>query len=205
MVKISALPPQNSPDGLDPLPATDTSVGDTKKLTLTKLKEWLQSLTTWITATMIAVGAITPEKLLSGAGTTWPWQAWTPTWTNLTVGNGTLDAKYAQIGKTVHFRLKLTFGSTTSIGGSVDLTAPTNYNAGYNLRHQMGMLSIEDNGTASYYGFVRTRDVLSTNRLQLGVYRVDATYASINSLSSTVPMTWTTSDQLMLVGSYEMD
>jgi hypothetical protein len=38
--------------------------------------------------TGIAASAITPEKLLTGTGTTWPWTAWTPSWTNLTVGTG---------------------------------------------------------------------------------------------------------------------
>src|SRR5207253_1317172 len=33
------------------------------------------------------------------------WQSWTPTWTNLTVGNAVQACKYIQIGKTVHFRV----------------------------------------------------------------------------------------------------
>jgi len=53
MPKISALPAMTSADGADPAPIVDDSAGSTKKITLTKMKEWLQSLTAWITGGMI--------------------------------------------------------------------------------------------------------------------------------------------------------
>lgn len=71
MVKISALPPMTSPDGADPAPVTDTSAGATLKLTLTKLKEWLQSLTSWITTAMVADAAITKAKIDYSTGAGW--------------------------------------------------------------------------------------------------------------------------------------
>ena len=43
--------------------------------------------------------------------------SWTPTFSYLTIGNGTLSAQYVQIGKVVHWYLKLIFGTTTSIVG----------------------------------------------------------------------------------------
>jgi hypothetical protein len=42
------------------------------------------------------------------------WSSWTPTVVNMTVGNGTVTAKYTQIGKIVHWRVKVVTGSTTS-------------------------------------------------------------------------------------------
>lgn len=52
-------------------------------------------------------------------------QTWTPTWTNLTVGNGTVNAHYQTTGNLVTFQMKLTFGSTTSIsGGGVSMSLP---------------------------------------------------------------------------------
>jgi len=48
------------------------------------------------------------------------WATYTPTWTatttNPTLGNGTLNGRYKQIGKTVHLAIELTFGSTTTPG-----------------------------------------------------------------------------------------
>ena len=46
------------------------------------------------------------------------WTSYTPTFTNLTLNNGTIDFKYVQIGKTVHVRGLLTWGSTTSATAS---------------------------------------------------------------------------------------
>lgn len=63
MVKISALPPMTSPDGDDEAPIVDDSVGSTKKFTLTLLKEWLQSLSGWITTAMLNNGSVTPDKM----------------------------------------------------------------------------------------------------------------------------------------------
>lgn len=54
MPKISALPPLTSPDGDDESPIVDDSATTTKKLTLTGLKEWLQTVVGWITASMIS-------------------------------------------------------------------------------------------------------------------------------------------------------
>jgi hypothetical protein len=46
------------------------------------------------------------------------WTAYTPTWTSdsgsPSIGNGTLVGRYKQLGKTVFFNLKLTYGSTTT-------------------------------------------------------------------------------------------
>lgn len=54
------------------------------------------------------------------------WKTWTPTFTGTAVGNGTLNAVYAQVGKTVYFRVTLTLGSTSSFASSADtmFTAP---------------------------------------------------------------------------------
>ena len=54
MPKISALPPMTTADAADEAPIVDTSVTTTKKWTLTLLKTYLQSLTAWVTSTMIS-------------------------------------------------------------------------------------------------------------------------------------------------------
>lgn len=53
MPKISALPPMVTADAADEAPIVDTSVTTTKKWTLTLLKTYLQSLTAWVTSTML--------------------------------------------------------------------------------------------------------------------------------------------------------
>lgn len=58
MPKISALATITSPDGDDELAIVDDSASTTKKITLTGLKTWFQSLVGWITADMIASGSV---------------------------------------------------------------------------------------------------------------------------------------------------
>src|ERR1035437_2934969 len=64
------------------------------------------------------------------------WIAWTP---NLTftgggsIGNGVVSGRYTQIGKTVHFTMLFTLGSTTSFAGLTNLvsTLPVTASAGW--------------------------------------------------------------------------
>jgi hypothetical protein len=50
------------------------------------------------------------------------WVAYTPTLTNITLGNGTLTGRYKQIGKLVFFEVTLTFGSTTTLATVANYT-----------------------------------------------------------------------------------
>lgn len=52
------------------------------------------------------------------------WSTWIPTWTNLTIGNGTNYAHYLQVGKFVYFQLITTFGTTTTMGSLPTFTLP---------------------------------------------------------------------------------
>lgn len=71
MPKIPALPPIASPDGADQLPIEDVSANTTKFITLTGLKNWLATLTNWITAAMLDVGvAVQTVTASNSAGAT---------------------------------------------------------------------------------------------------------------------------------------
>lgn len=52
------------------------------------------------------------------------WTAYTPVNTNLTLGNGTVVARYKRIGKTVHFRVAYTGGTTSSAAGGLSIGLP---------------------------------------------------------------------------------
>lgn len=166
----------------------------------------------WIAVVISGASAITSVKQWGEGAAGVPiypdngfagWRSWTPAWTNLTLGNATVDFKYIQIGKTIQIRGKLVFGSTSSISGNVAFTAPISYNSGYNVRTVIGNLSIEDAGTASYFGYVRINDSASSNLLQFGISNVGGTYASYTAMTSSVPMTWANGDQLMISATYE--
>jgi len=149
----------------------------------------------------ITDGAVTPAKLQSGTGSTWAWQTWTPTLTNLTIGNGALGSnRYIQIGKTVHFSLNILFGTTTSMSTAPKFTLPVTARSVSNF--PWGIANYLDNsaGNLTYIGQV-TFD--STTVARLAVTNASATYATIESVTATVPFTWAVSDSINIFGSYE--
>jgi len=84
-----------------------------------------------------------------------PWKTYTPAWTaattNPVLGNGTLTGQYLQVGKTVHYRIVLTMGSTTTYGsGYYQLSLPVassvathiaGYGVGFNLTNRKSLMA----------------------------------------------------------------
>jgi len=125
------------------------------------------------------------------------WTTYTPSFFNLTLGNGTLTARYAKTAKTVNYFIRLVFGSTTSISGSVSFTLPIAPN---NTEGPIGDVFIDDPGTAGYLG----QCVSFGGNPFISVGRSDATFLKYEIINATVPMTWGTGDALNIRGSYEV-
>jgi hypothetical protein len=80
---------------------------------------------------MTALGDFSSGDVLTAAdlnviGT---WTAFTPSWTNLTVGDATQSAQYSVINEICHVHGFIDFGSTTTITGSVYFAAPVAFTA----------------------------------------------------------------------------
>lgn len=151
-----------------------------------------------VTATSIADGAIQPKALVTGTGSGWAWSTWSPTWTNLNLGNGVLNAKYIQIGKAVFGQVNLLFGSTTTVSGGVKFTLPVTSNSAYRTDSVIGTLIY--NGVVYGPGFLCWT---STTTATLQATTVSATYATGVDFSSTVPFTWGTGSALTFNFNYE--
>ena len=120
--------------------------------------------------------------------------AYTPTYTNLTIGNGTVTARYGQSGKFVTVNWKLLLGSTSSVSGAVTVSLPvtaTNTNA-------VGNVYMLDAATAEYLGIVKLESTTSMKIL------TPQFASNINAgLSSSFPMTWATNDEIRITLVYE--
>jgi hypothetical protein len=125
----------------------------------------------------------------------YPWQVWTPTYTNMTIGNGTSVARYVKIGKTVHWYLKFTFGSTSSFGIYTAFTLPSTPISGFNYNARG--LCRDAGVTWRFASAIIDTEVYPNVENVAGTYSVDV------SISSTVPFTWGTGDFLQLAGTYE--
>jgi hypothetical protein len=134
----------------------------------------------------------------SGLAYSADWTSYTPTWTSTgtapSLGNGTLNGNYIQIGKTVFAQIYFVAGSTTTFGtGSWRFSLPVTANV---LAATAALLPggayVEDSGVAGYTRSCR---------------RVSSTTVTFNSegnqeLSNLTPFTWATNDYFNATFSY---
>ncbi|CAB4142233.1 hypothetical protein UFOVP439_21 [uncultured Caudovirales phage] len=151
------------------------------------------------TPARLAVGANdTVLVAASGQATGLQWSgastSWTPSIFNLTLGNGTLSGSYVKVGKLVHARLIVTFGSTTSVGGTFVIGAPTTANGMINAN-----IIYEDTGVQAFSG---TYEQIGSD-IYLRAQNATTTYVSNTALSSTIPFTWGSGDKLIVAIMYE--
>ncbi len=128
--------------------------------------------------------------------------AYTPTFVNFTLTNGTLTAAFSMIGKRVFVRFDLTIGAATEATGDVTIsfpvTAATYPSAG--LIH-IGQASMFDTSAAAIFqGYIVWG---STTTAGIRVMTAGGTYVSQANMSSTIPMDWATGDNF--AGSFEYD
>lgn len=139
------------------------------------------------------------------------WLTWTPTYTDFTVGNGTLSyAKYTLIGKTVHFRYKYIVGSTdTEPTAAFQVSLPLTMHSDYsdNLE-SFGIVSFQDASEGKIYMGVATPDgALTLCRPKMlndsgGTYEVVGGDANTN-LDTNTPVAMAAGDTIMIEGTYE--
>ena len=139
-------------------------------------------------------------------GTAGAWTSYTPTWGGaVTIGNGTSTGAWTQVGKTVHWRAKLVLGSTSSVGSnSATVTLPatgTAANSGIGNVHFYDVSS--DTGSPSPGGLTLGFLVYGTTTATLFRTAAGGSYVDSAALGSTVPFTWTTSDEIRVSGTYE--
>lgn len=127
------------------------------------------------------------------------WQTWTPSSANLDAGNGSVTARYCQVGKLVHFDLSIVWGSTTSISGAVNLSLPVTAHAraGTATAQPVAQAEYLDASASSTLGTVV---YASTTDIRLLYHPTLTTSANV---SATAPFTWTTSDEIHIHGWYE--
>ena len=121
------------------------------------------------------------------------WTAYTPTLTNWTLGNGTIVGAYSQAGKTVHWRVKYTAGSTSTYVGNATFSLPATV-TGSPFAFPVGRATLADISA----GTRATRTALSTD----GTTFLLRDEAGV-TVNATIPWTWATGDIIEVCGTYE--
>ena len=105
----------------------------------------------------------TGVKWAAAPGPSYAWTTWTPTLTGITLGNGTMIARYAQVDKIVYVFWRIVGGSTTTWSNNARFTLPVNYN-------RQASIDLYGIGGGAYY------DSSATTYYHTSVY-IDATTA----------------------------
>lgn len=121
------------------------------------------------------------------------WTAWSPTLTNVTIGNGTVVARYTRVVDTVKARFHITLGSTSSVSGVPTVTLPVNAAANYPDFDAIGTAMLRDVTANVHIGVVRLN---SSNRdaVQVAYSLLSSTTIVNGAVNATTPFTWATSD-----------
>lgn len=133
------------------------------------------------------------------------WTTFTPSWTDFTLGNGTEEHKYLEIGKTVYVKGNTTLGSTSSVQLSISMTAPVTPNSSYDLGTNIdqsivgGALAMDKSTSDLFPGTCNIRD----GQISIQAILLSGTYAKQQSYNTTIPFTWTTNDQISYSAIYE--
>ena len=160
-----------------------------------------------IDGSKLADASITNAKLATGANQPGgAWTTWTPTWTNLTLGSGTVTALYKQVGKTVHFNLRFVMGAGSAVGTAPNFTLPltassTTYDNTKN--NIIGQSWAEDVGVANFAGVVAMQGSLTTAAPLAYNQSVSATYITQSSYTASVPFSFGSGDYFVCAGTYE--
>ncbi len=141
--------------------------------------------------------------ILEGIIQTGNWRPWTPAYTNLTIGAGTVLARYTgSPGKLVVAQYRLDFaGDTTIDGTNPTISAPITPRAGYQVnRTPLGLVMLRDDGNANHPG-VASLD--TTGVIEIMALLASGTHLETAAVTATVPHTWGNLDVIAFTVAFE--
>jgi hypothetical protein len=143
--------------------------------------------------------ASTGLKWATPASPSYTWTAYTPSNSNITIGNGTEVAEYLAVGDLIFVRYLLTFGTTTSITGNVNLGLPFNASATISDAD----IGYGYDGRAMLFDLSATKPILGSPYIvTASTYRITPdieTASYVNGggvVQATTPFTWATGDNI---------
>lgn len=146
--------------------------------------------------TALGTGVVETSNLNLTFGT------WSPTISGWAIGNGTVVARYIEIGDFVIGMVNITPGSTTTFATRLNLTAPVTAHSDW-YSQPVGIAQAAESGGATYFGQAR----LSTDGLRLEPFIGNASSAHVirdnASFATTNPFAWGTGDTVQITFTYE--
>ena len=148
---------------------------------------------------MTALGDFSAGDVLTAAdlnaiGT---WTSFTPSFTNFTLGNGTVEySRYCRINDVVHVELFVSLGSTSSMSSGPTFTLPVSATK-TQLTVGVGRARV---GASFYWIYPYT----ISNECGLYTVGTSGTYATRQPVGSSTPASWSSSDDFQVSFTYSV-
>lgn len=127
------------------------------------------------------------------------WRDWPATLTGATLGNGSIDARYTEIGNTCIAQFVFTLGPSSAIVGNFGVTPPiTPLGGGVFL--PIGVARSVNAGVQAYAGDV----AYGSGFLFVGVPTTSGAYAGLVPVSPGVPIVFGVADSIGFTAIYEV-
>ncbi len=147
------------------------------------------------TVANVAISSIFYSKVTNPIGMT-EYFNYVPTYTNFSLGSGTVDARFKKQGKLVTGFVEILMASDSSVSGSVYISLPSTP-VGV-IRTPIALLTLLEAGVAQSAG-VGVVEGSSIRLKAFGTAGADATQVDV---TATVPFTWGNLDQIIATFSY---
>jgi len=141
------------------------------------------------------------------------WTSWTPSWTTSSgsntpaFGNATVDCAYTKFGRTVFFRINITFGSTTNFGAAPGTSDNWNFSLPVAAAHPsvaIGTWSGRPASATAVRGSLSTTSSTSTFQLNIDTGSPNAVAITNAGVADSLsPFTWASGNVLTATGFYE--
>lgn len=125
--------------------------------------------------------------------------AYTPTFGGFTLGNGTINTRYTQVNKMVHYYGRVTLGSTSVMTGPLDVGVPFNINAASTIIDPIGVAS-GYNGSLIAFAFPIN---LFNASFRMVFSLTNGTYATSVDVGAGVPFVWAAGNYFQWNVTYE--
>jgi len=156
---------------------------------------WSGTLPTWNAGEEI-LGADLQTMTDALHGVADAWTAWSPTLSNLTLGSGTVTARYRQVGKTGDFYFSFLLGAGSAVGSLPSFTLPFTPASHLTVVEEvLGRGDLLHTGVASYFALGRWNTGSVVQVVYLGTSGVHT------AVTATAPFTWVSGDRLVINGA----
>jgi hypothetical protein len=130
------------------------------------------------------------------------WTSFTPTWANLTVGNGIYNtSQYYLSGKSVTVAVDFQLGSTSAVTGNIGITLPSGLARANVFGTGLAQVLLTDASVTTYFGIVQPNTISAQS---WSIRGASGSPLALSSTSSTAPFTWTTGDRIVFGATYEV-